>query len=144
LKWQPHVPATNAVQGIEVDWEAQGRKALTIRVDAHVVRDREGNLEFLEGFIEDISERRGIGRCNCGRGRMEAIGLWRVDRHDVSTNLLGGIIGYSDLWCRNNRSGQKPANQCGRTKSRRQGDAASTLTSPTSGLQRQQVLEQRC
>src|SRR6266576_740446 len=87
----------DSVQGIEVDWKRKDGRPFTIRCDAHVVRDREGNLEFLDGFIEDISERRGMEMQLRQGQKMEAIGrLAGGIAHDFN-NLLGVIIGYSDF-----------------------------------------------
>ena len=129
----------DAVQGIEVDWKRKDGKPFTIRCDAHVVRDREGNLEFLEGFIEDISERRGMEMQLRQGQKMEAIGrLAGGIAHDFN-NLLGVIIGYSDFVSEQIGAGSPLTNAVEQIK--KAGDRASTLTRQLLAFSRQQVLE---
>jgi two-component system cell cycle sensor histidine kinase/response regulator CckA len=129
----------DSVQGIEVDWKRRDGRPFTIRCDAHVVRDREGNLEFLEGFIEDISERRGMEMQLRQGQKMEAIGrLAGGIAHDFN-NLLGVIIGYSDFVSEQIGAGSPLTNAVEQIK--KAGDRASTLTRQLLAFSRQQVLE---
>src|SRR6266566_2944955 len=129
----------DSVQGIEVDWKRKDGRPFTIRCDAHVVRDREGNLEFLEGFIEDISERRAMEMQLRQGQKMEAIGrLAGGIAHDFN-NLLGVIIGYGDFVSEQIGAGSPLTNAVEQIK--KAGDRASTLTRQLLAFSRQQVLE---
>jgi two-component system cell cycle sensor histidine kinase/response regulator CckA len=129
----------DSVQGIEVDWKHRDGKPFTIRCDAHVVRDREGNLEFLEGFIEDISEQRALEMQVRQGQKMEAIGrLAGGIAHDFN-NLLGVIIGYSDFVSEQIGKDSPLSNPVEQIK--KAGDRASALTRQLLAFSRQQVLE---
>jgi two-component system cell cycle sensor histidine kinase/response regulator CckA len=129
----------DSVQGIEVDWKRRDGRPFTIRCDAHVVRDREGNLEFLEGFIEDISERRAMEMQLRQGQKMEAIGrLAGGIAHDFN-NLLGVIIGYGDFLSEQIGAGSPLCNAVEQIK--KAGDRASALTRQLLAFSRQQVLE---
>jgi two-component system cell cycle sensor histidine kinase/response regulator CckA len=128
-----------SVQGVEVDWKHKDGRPFTIRCDAHVVRDREGNLEYLEGFIEDISERRAMEMQLRQGQKMEAIGrLAGGIAHDFN-NLLGVIIGYSDLVSEQIGRDSPLHNPVEQIK--KAGDRASALTRQLLAFSRQQVLE---
>src|SRR6266853_2272658 len=131
----------DSVQGVEVDWKHRDGKCFTIRCDAHVVRDSDGNLEFLEGFVEDISERRAMEMQLRQGQKMEAIGrLAGGIAHDFN-NLLGVIIGYGDLVSEqvgDNSSLHHPVEQI-----RKAADRASALTRQLLAFSRQQVRETR-
>jgi two-component system cell cycle sensor histidine kinase/response regulator CckA len=128
-----------SVQGVEVDWKHKDGRPFTIRCDAHVVRDGEGNLEYLEGFIEDISERRAMEMQLRQGQKMEAIGrLAGGIAHDFN-NLLGVIIGYSDLVSEQIGPDSPLHNPVEQIK--KAGDRASALTRQLLAFSRQQVLE---
>src|SRR5882672_8996496 len=129
----------DSVQGIEVDWKHKDGRPFTIRCDAHVVRDRDGNLEFLEGFIEDISERRAMEMQLRQGQKMEAIGrLAGGIAHDFN-NLLGVIIGYGDFVSEQIGADSPLRNPVEQIK--KAGDRASALTRQLLAFSRQQVLE---
>jgi two-component system cell cycle sensor histidine kinase/response regulator CckA len=129
----------DSVQGIEVDWKHRDGRPFTIRCDAHVVRDRDGNLEFLEGFIEDISERRAMEMQLRQGQKMEAIGrLAGGIAHDFN-NLLGVIIGYGDFVSEQIGADSPLRNAVEQIK--KAGDRASALTRQLLAFSRQQVLE---
>ena len=129
----------DSVQGVEVDWKRKNGRPFAIRCDAHVVRDCNGNLEYLEGFIEDISERR-IMEMQLRQGqKMEAIGrLAGGIAHDFN-NLLGVIIGYSDLVSEQIGRDSPLHNPVEQIK--KAGDRAYALTRQLLAFSRQQVLE---
>jgi two-component system, cell cycle sensor histidine kinase and response regulator CckA len=131
----------NAVQGIEVEWKQKSGRPFTIRCSAHVVRDSDGNVEFLEGFVEDISERRALEQQLRQGQKMEAIGrLAGGIAHDFN-NLLGVIIGYGDLLLEHagaNNFLRNPAEQIMKAA-----DRASALTRQLLAFSRQQVLEMK-
>jgi two-component system cell cycle sensor histidine kinase/response regulator CckA len=128
----------DSVQGVEVDWKHKSGKPFTIRCAAHVVKDSNGNLEYLEGFVEDISERRAMELQLRQRQKMEAVGrLAGGVAHDFN-NLLGVIIGYSELVL--DQIGEssplyKPAEQI-----KKAADRASSLTRQLLAFSRQQML----
>jgi PAS domain S-box-containing protein len=131
----------DSVRGVEVDWKHKSGKTFTIRCAAHVVKDSNGHLEFLEGIVEDISERRAMEQQLRQGQKMEAIGrLAGGIAHDFN-NLLGVIIGYGDLISEQvgaNGSLHHPVEQI-----RKAADRASTLTRQLLAFSRQQVLEMK-
>jgi len=128
-----------SVQGVEVDWKHRDGRPFTIRCDAHVVKDRDGHLQYLEGFIEDISERRAMEMQLRQGQKMEAIGrLAGGIAHDFN-NLLGVIIGYSDLVSEQVGPDSPLHNPVEQIK--KAGDRASALTRQLLAFSRQQVLE---
>ena len=128
-----------SVHGLEVDWKQKGGRPFTIRCDARVVRDRDGNLEYLEGFIEDISERRAMEMQLRQGQKMEAIGrLAGGIAHDFN-NLLGVIIGYGDLVSEQIPVDSPLHNSVEQIK--KAGNRASALTRQLLAFSRQQVLE---
>lgn len=129
----------DSVRGIEVEWKHKSGRPFTVRCAAHVVKDTNGNVEFLEGFVEDISERRALEQQLRQGQKMEAIGrLAGGIAHDFN-NLLGVIIGYGDLVLEQAGADnplQKPVEQI-----RKAAERASVLTRQLLAFSRQQVLE---
>jgi PAS domain S-box-containing protein len=129
----------DSVQGLELEWKQKSGRPFTIRCAAHVVKDSQGNLEFLESFVEDISDQRAMELQLRQGQKMEAIGrLAGGIAHDFN-NLLGVIIGYSDLVAEQIGTGSplhSPVEQI-----RKAGDRASALTRQLLAFSRQQVLE---
>jgi PAS domain S-box-containing protein len=129
----------DSVQGIEAEWKHKSGRPFTIRSAANVVRDSEGRVEFLEGFIEDISERRAMELQLRQRQKMEAIGrLAGGIAHDFN-NLLGVIAGYAELMAEqvDPHSDLQPSV----TQIQKAADRASGLTRQLLAFSRQQVLE---
>ena len=129
----------NSVQGIEVEWKRNDGTPINIRSSAHIVRDSAGNIEFLESFVEDITDRR-VMELQLRQGqKMEAIGrLAGGIAHDFN-NLLGVIIGYSDLVSEQIGADSPLRNPV--EQIRKAGDRASALTRQLLAFSRQQVLE---
>jgi PAS domain S-box-containing protein len=129
----------DTVQGIELEWKHKSGKTITIRSAANVVKDSEGRVEFLEGFVEDISERRAMELQLRQRQKMEAIGqLAGGVAHDFN-NLLGVISGYAELLAEQidpHSDMQRPVTQI-----QKAADRASGLTRQLLAFSRQQVLE---
>jgi len=129
----------DSVQGIEVDWKKKSGDPFTIRCAAHVVKDNNGNVEFLEGFVEDISERRAMELQLRQGQKMEAIGrLAGGIAHDFN-NLLGVISGYGELVSEQIDPGSELRNSV--EQIRKAASRASALTRQLLAFSRQQVLE---
>ncbi len=131
----------DSVRGVEVEWKQKSGKAFTIRCAAHVVKDSNGRVEFLEGFVEDISERRAMEQQLRQGQKMEAIGrLAGGIAHDFN-NLLGVIIGYGDLMSEKVYVGSPLHNPV--EQIRKAANRASALTRQLLAFSRQQVLEMK-
>jgi len=104
-----------------------------------VVRDNEGYLEFLETFVEDVTERREMELQLRQRQKMEAIGrLAGGVAHDFN-NLLGVIMGYAEQaseQIKPESALHTPVEQIQKAATR-----ASSLTRQLLAFSRQQVLE---
>jgi len=129
----------DSVQGIEADWKDKTGRPFTIRCAAHVVRDSNGNVEFLEGIVEDISERRAMELQLRQGQKMEAVGrLAGGIAHDFN-NLLGVITGYAELVSEQIDPAGAARNSV--EQIRKAADRASSLTGQLLAFSRQQVLE---
>jgi hypothetical protein len=129
----------DSVQGIEVEWKHKDGRPFTIRCAAHVVKDEEGRVEFLEGFVEDISERRAMELQLRQRQKMEAVGrLAGGVAHDFN-NLLGVISGYAELVSGQADRGSELHNSI--VQIRKAAERAAGLTRQLLAFSRQQVLE---
>jgi PAS domain S-box-containing protein len=131
----------DSVRGIEAEWKNKNGKPFTICCAAHVVKDSNGKVEFLEGIVEDISERRALEQQLRQGQKMEAIGrLAGGIAHDFN-NLLGVIIGYGDLVLESIDASSPLLNPVEQIK--RAADRASALTRQLLAFSRQQVLEMK-
>ncbi|HEV2521862.1 MAG TPA: PAS domain S-box protein [Candidatus Acidoferrales bacterium] len=131
----------DSAQGVEKEWKHKSGKPFTVRCSSHVVRDSKGNVEFLEGFVEDISERRTLEMQFRQAQKMEAIGrLAGGIAHDFN-NLLGVIIGYGDLV--SEQAGHSSPLLSPIEQIRKAAERASALTRQLLAFSRQQVLEMK-
>jgi two-component system cell cycle sensor histidine kinase/response regulator CckA len=129
----------DSVQGVEVEWKDKTGRPFTIRCAAHVVRDSYGKVEFLEGIVEDISERRAMESQLRQGQKMEAVGrLAGGIAHDFN-NLLGVISGYAELVSEQVGPAGEARNSV--EQIRKAADRASSLTGQLLAFSRQQVLE---
>jgi two-component system cell cycle sensor histidine kinase/response regulator CckA len=129
----------NSVHGIELEWRRKDGSMFAVRCDTHVVMDRDGYLEFLETFVEDVTERREMELQLRQGQKMEAIGrLAGGIAHDFN-NLLGVISGYAELVSEQIGSGAEVHNSV--EQIRKAADRASALTRQLLAFSRQQVLE---
>ncbi len=129
----------DSVQNIESEWKRKSGEVFTIRSAAHVVRDSEGRVEFLEGFVEDVSERKTLEQQLRQGQKMEAIGrLAGGVAHDFN-NLLGVISGYAELMSDQIEPGGELHNSIAQI--RKAAERAASLTRQLLAFSRQQVLE---
>jgi len=129
----------DSVQGVELEWKRKDGSIFTVRCDTHVVMDPEGFLEFLETFVEDVTERREMELQLRQGQKMEAIGrLAGGVAHDFN-NLLGVISGYAELVSEQIGPGSELRNSV--EQIRKAADRASALTRQLLAFSRQQVLE---
>jgi two-component system, cell cycle sensor histidine kinase and response regulator CckA len=129
----------DSVHGVELEWRRKNGSLFTVRCDTHVVMDTEGFLEFLETFVEDVTDRRELELQLRQGQKMEAIGrLAGGIAHDFN-NLLGVISGYAELVSEQMNPGSEQHNSV--EQIRKAAERASTLTRQLLAFSRQQVLE---
>lgn len=129
----------DSIQGIEVEWKHKSGRPFTIRCASHLVRDSAGKVEYMEGFVEDISERRAMEQQLRQAQKMEAIGrLAGGIAHDFN-NLLSVIIGYGDLVLE--KAGEASPLRAPVEQIRKAADRASSLTRQLLAFSRQQMLQ---
>jgi two-component system cell cycle sensor histidine kinase/response regulator CckA len=128
-----------SVHGVELEWKRKDGSMFAVRCDTHVVMDREGYLEFLETFVEDVTERREMEVQLRQGQKMEAVGrLAGGIAHDFN-NLLGVISGYAELASEQIDPASEVCNSV--VQIRKAADRASSLTGQLLAFSRQQVLE---
>jgi two-component system, cell cycle sensor histidine kinase and response regulator CckA len=128
-----------SVHGVELEWKRKDGSMFAVRCDTHVVMDREGYLEFLETFVEDVTERREMELQLRQGQKMEAVGrLAGGIAHDFN-NLLGVISGYAELASEQIDPAAKVCNSV--EQIRKAANRASSLTGQLLAFSRQQVLE---
>ena len=129
----------DSIRGNELEWKRKNKSTFAVSCDTHIVRDKEGYLESLETFVEDITERRELELQLRQRQKMEAIGrLAGGIAHDFN-NLLGVIIGYAELALEEIAPGGEVRSHVEQIQ--KAADRASALTSQLLAFSRQQVLE---
>jgi PAS domain S-box-containing protein len=131
----------DSVHGVELEWRRKDGSMFAVRCDTHVVMDSEGFLEFLETFVEDVTERREMELQLRQGQKMEAIGrLAGGIAHDFN-NLLGVISGYAELVSEQIDAEGEVHNSV--EQIRKAAERASALTRQLLAFSRQQVLETR-
>ncbi len=84
-------------EGVEVKWRRQDGKAITVRLSGRLVLDDGGEPAYIEGIVEDVTERRMLEQQLRQSQKMEAVGrLAGGVAHDFN-NLLTVIRGYSQI-----------------------------------------------
>src|ERR1051326_6576917 len=88
---------TGHVRDMELDLKTKDGTPIVIRLTGRAVRGDTGQAEYFECFVEEVTERRMLERELMQAQRIEAIGrLAGGVAHDFN-NILGVIIGYSEL-----------------------------------------------
>ena len=83
--------------GFEVNWKRKDYKTITVRLCGRVVRDQDNQIKHFEVTAEDVTEKRTLEEQFRQAQQMEEMGrLAGGISHDFN-NLLGVVIGYSDL-----------------------------------------------
>ena len=84
-------------EGVEVKWRRKDGKSITVRLSGRVVTDESGDPAYIEGIVEDVTERRMLEQQLRQSQKMEAVGrLAGGVAHDFN-NLLTVIRGYTEI-----------------------------------------------
>jgi PAS domain S-box-containing protein len=84
-------------EGVEVKWRRKDGKSITVRLSGRVVGDEGGAPAYIEGIVEDVTERRMLEQQLRQSQKMEAVGrLAGGVAHDFN-NLLTVIRGYTEI-----------------------------------------------
>jgi len=85
------------VRGLEYQVRRKDGSVIWISEQARAVRDENGNVQYYEGFIEDITKRKRLEEQFHQSQKMEAVGrLAGGVAHDLN-NILTAILGYAEL-----------------------------------------------
>ncbi len=84
-------------EGVEVKWRRKDGKSITVRLSGRLVTDEGGQPAYIEGIVEDVTERRMLEQQLRQSQKMEAVGrLAGGVAHDFN-NLLTVIRGYTEI-----------------------------------------------
>jgi PAS domain S-box-containing protein len=84
-------------EGVEVKWRRKDGKSITVRLSGRLVTDGDGEPAYIEGIVEDVTERRMLEQQLRQSQKMEAVGrLAGGVAHDFN-NLLTVIRGYTEI-----------------------------------------------
>jgi len=92
------------VSGFEIEVYKKNREKAWVSINARAVKEKNGSIRYIEGFLIDITERKKAEREKeelqsklIRSKKMEALGLLAGGvAHDLN-NVLSGIVGYPDL-----------------------------------------------
>lgn len=123
----------------ESEFRRQDGRVVTGQLDLRLVRDDAGQPLYLEGFLDDITERKRLETQLRQAQKMEAVGrLAGGVAHDFN-NLLTAIIGYSDLILR--RLDVHDPLQPDVLEIRKAAEQAGSLTGQLLAFSRKQILQ---
>jgi two-component system cell cycle sensor histidine kinase/response regulator CckA len=126
-------------RGSEVRWKRRDSKLITVSLTGRPVRNEEGTLTHFEMIAEDITERRMLEAQLRQAQKMESVGrLAGGVAHDFN-NMLGVILGYSEVL--EDRLEQNPELRKHAEQIKKAGLHAASLTRQLLAFSRQQVLE---
>ena len=133
---------TNQVyEELEATWKKKDGTRIRVQLSVRASRKPDGQVEFYEAFVRDITNQRQLEAQLAQAQKMEAIGrLAGGVAHDFN-NLLTVILSYSDLLLED-----LPADSSDRedvTQIRKAAQGASELTRQLLAFSRQQVLQPR-
>jgi PAS domain S-box-containing protein len=124
--------------GIEVNWKRKDENTIAVRLCGRVVREKGGEIKHFEVIAEDVTEKRTLEEQFRQAQKMEAMGrLAGGVSHDFN-NLLGVIIGYSDLALTSLSKNDPSWHQIEQIK--KAGHRAASLTRQLLAFSRKQVL----
>lgn len=84
------------IQGLSLEMKKKDGEPIDVLVSAHVVKDKQGRPVYVDGIIEDVSERNNLERQIRRAQKMEAIGtLAGGIAHDFN-NILASIFGFTE------------------------------------------------
>ncbi len=125
-------------RGVSLEWQRKDGKKILVRAGGRWVRNDAGEVEYIESFVENETERRSLEEQLRQAQKMEAVGrLAGGVAHDFN-NLLGVMLGYSDLTL-----AELPADHPSRRRVeeiKRAAERAAALTRQLLAFSRRQVL----
>lgn len=94
------------IQGLNLEFKKKDGQSIEALVTAHVVSNKEGKPLYLEGIIEDVTERNSLEKQIRQTQKMEAVGtLTGGISHDFN-NILASIFGFTEAAKMRNSKGQ--------------------------------------
>jgi PAS domain S-box-containing protein len=129
---------SDLVAARDVVWRRRDGSEVHVHETIKALRNAKGDIEFIEGSIEDITERRELQDRYHQAQKVQAIGqLAGGVAHDFN-NILTAIIGYTDLLLEKGNLESAPKAQV--EEIRRAGERAASLTQQLLAFSRKQTL----
>lgn len=129
----------NRGMNMECEWKRKDGSTFKVRIAKHAVLNSAGEIERLQSFIEDVTEKHILEKQHRQWQKLEAIGrLSGGIAHDFN-NILGVILGYAELMQQQYDSGSAGQRMAGEIL--KAGNRGAALTRQLLAFSRQQVLE---
>jgi len=126
---------------VEATWKRRDGRPLTVQLSVRAVRNAEGQVEYYETFVRDVTDQRRLQQQVLQSQKMEAVGrLAGGIAHDFN-NLLTVITSYSDLLLEDLAPDDGKRDDLEQV--RKAADGAAALTRQLLAFSRQQVVEPR-
>jgi len=126
---------------VEATWKRRDGRPLTVQLSVRAVRNAEGQVEYYETFVRDVTDQRRLQQQVLQSQKMEAVGrLAGGIAHDFN-NLLTVITSYSDLLLEDLAPDDGKRDDLEQV--RKAADVAAALTRQLLAFSRQQVVEPR-